>query len=123
MIPGYLDLAQRAIRSGRFLEALAHLQSVRLRAGEALYDTHQALLADTLQLTGDSRSAERLAKNLVQRTTVDPSTLARCRIVLGTIARDRRDIASCLEHFQRAGKYAAEAADSELGCWAKLRLM
>ena len=121
--PNYIDIALRSLRCGRFGEALTHLRIVRLTPGEPFYDSQQALLADALQLTGDNNSAERLANNLISRRPVDLSAMSRCHIVLGTIARDRRDVVSCVEHFQRAVSVATEASDSELACWAKLRLM
>jgi DNA-binding NtrC family response regulator/tetratricopeptide (TPR) repeat protein len=94
-----------------------------LPPGEPFYDSHQALLADTLQLTGDSSSAERLATSLINRRPADLSATSRSHIVLGTIARDRRDIVSCIEHFTKGATIADAGRDSELACWAKLRLM
>jgi DNA-binding NtrC family response regulator/tetratricopeptide (TPR) repeat protein len=91
--------------------------------GEPFYDAQQALLADTLQLTGDNDSAERLANSLINRKTFDLSAMSRCHIVLGTIARERRNLVSCVEHFKQAVKVANAGLDSELACWAKLRLM
>jgi DNA-binding NtrC family response regulator len=111
------------MKRGRFLEAIAHLQSPSFQYHTPKNEFSQALLADALQLTGDNERAERLINDLGKARGTTPSALARCHITLGAIFRERGNLADAILHFRKALTFAETAHDKEQECWASLRLM
>jgi DNA-binding NtrC family response regulator/tetratricopeptide (TPR) repeat protein len=116
--------ALQLIRSGRFLEAVAAIESGTQPnggGGRATDVLSLALLADALQRIGENDRAELLASRIIQAGRSEPSVNARCHFTLGNVFRDRGDTTKAIEHLQIATSLSA--ADAELSCWSQLRLM
>jgi len=110
------------IRAGRFSEAVTLLDRSAKGPDAPRRGTlvSEALLADALQRIGHNDRAESIASRHLHITS-EGSESGRCHFVLGNVCRERGHLAKAIEHFQMSA--AGAGSDSELGCWAQLRLI
>src|SRR5262245_50643925 len=95
---------------GRF-EEITSEASAGLREIQRLQSCdHQVLVAESLLRTGRLESASQLARYILSRSDA-VHRLARCRMILGTVARDLGRIDEAIENLQYSLHFARENGD------------
>ena len=108
-------------QQGRFLEALALLESVRVPHQDRLEG--EVLRGELYERVGRYREARALAERLIALTGLTHEYRARCECILGLIDSDEGNTNVAQLHFQRAIGAARASKNLRLSCLSQLRLI
>ena len=107
-------------RLGKFNRILEGLRADS--NGERLRPEDSVVVADTLLRSGDAEAAQRLAE--AARPHVAGSTLARCEMVLGLVAREHGNLPEALDRLRTSVRLASADKDFvQAGLSAMMRMI
>jgi DNA-binding NtrC family response regulator/tetratricopeptide (TPR) repeat protein len=115
-----MEALRVALASGAFLEALKALQHTAADGQHARDELH-LIRAELVERTGNVVAAERSARELLRRTSINGAAKARCLTLLGMIALEAGRSHEAVDLLSHAISTAEKCGLSEAATWAKLR--
>jgi DNA-binding NtrC family response regulator/tetratricopeptide (TPR) repeat protein len=118
-----MQLSQVSVlqQHGRFTEALALLESVRVPHQDRMES--EVLRAELYERTGRYHDARAIAERLISLTGLAVEHRARCECTLGLIDSDEGNTNQAQVHFQRSIGAASSSKNLQLSCLSQLRLI